>query len=273
MNVCVYRTTGAISSRRWRDERVAYDAGISSATAHPRYAVKVKRSLASLVLLSAVLVAAATQTPAEAANSPSPTALAASAVLNAKSELSVRVDSSATLGAKKISIVTDAARLYGVQKVTIRQSGAVNRVTAELIDNVIYVKGDASSLETFLNLSTTIATQLSNQWFYIKGTSAEYGEVAQGMTIASGMSEVAFQKDVISHGTKTIDGTKVTVLTGTSVPVSGPAYRETMDVSTSAKPLPVKVVQTFKGQTATFTFSKWNENFLLSAPDAKFQLT
>jgi hypothetical protein len=35
----------------------------------------------------------------------------------------------------------------------------------------------------------------------------------------------------------------------------------------------VKVVQTFKGQTATFTFSKWNENFLLSAPDAKFQLT
>jgi hypothetical protein len=233
----------------------------------------VNRLLVPLVLLGTVLAGTATQVPAQAANLRSPTALAASVVLNSKSELSVRVDSSATLGTKKISIVTDAGRLYGVQKVTIRQSGAVNKVTAELIDNVIYVKGDASALESFLNLSKATSTQLSNQWFYIKGTSAEYSAVAQGMTIASGMSEVAFQKNVTSLGTRSIDGTKVTELSGTSVPVSGPAYHETMYLSTSTKPLPVEVVQTFQGQTATITFSKWDENFYLSAPDAKFQLS
>jgi len=233
----------------------------------------VRRLLASLILLGTVLVATATQVPAQAASTSTPDGLATTVVLNAKSELSVRVDSSATVGAKKISIETDAGRLDGVQKITVRQTGATNTVTAELIDNVIYVKGDATILESYMGLSTATSARLSNHWFYIKATNAQYIEVAQGMTIASGMSEVTLQKKVTSLGTKYVDGAKVTVLAGTSVPDSGPAYRETMYVSTSTKPLPVKVVQTLKGETVTIRFSKWDENISLSAPDARFQLT
>jgi hypothetical protein len=218
-------------------------------------------------------VGIATDAPAQAANSRSPTGLAAIVILNAKSELSVRVDSSLTIGAKKISIVTEAGQLDGVQKITVRQSGSTHAVTAELIDNIIYVKGDATILETYMGLSKTTSTQFSNHWFYIKDGSAEYNAVAQSITIASGMSEVALQKNATSLGKKTIDGTKVTVLVGTSVPDSGPAYRETMYASTSKKPLPVEVVQTLKGETVTIRFSKWDNNFSLSAPDAKFQLT
>jgi len=159
-----------------------------------------------------------------------------------------------------------------VQKVTIRQSGAVNRVTAELIDNVIYVKGDAHHSRLLEPLHDNRNAAFESMVLH-QGTSAEYGEVAQGMTIASGMSEVAFQKVVTSHGTKTIDGTKVTVLQAPRCQSLVPRTAMNDGRQYIGEAAAVKVIQTFKGQTATFTFSKWNENFSLSAPDAKFQLT
>jgi hypothetical protein len=236
-------------------------------------ALEVRRVFTALSLLLSASVGIAANGTAGAANSEAPSALAATVILNAKSELAVRVTSSLTLGAKTISIVTNAARLYGEQKITIRQSGATNTVTAELIDNIIYVKGDAAILESLMGLSKSTATKFSKQWFYIKDGSAEYDEVAQGLTIASGISEVALQKRVTSPGTKVLDGAKVSVLVGSTVPGAGPTYRETMYASSLKKPLPVEVIQTLKGEATTIRFSKWDENFSITAPDAKFQLT
>jgi len=126
-------------------------------------------------------------------------------------------------------------------------------VTAELIDNVIYVKGDASSLETFLNLSTTIATQLSNQWFYIKGTSAEYGEVARHDHRVRNVGS-RLPKNVTSHGTKTIDGTKVTCLQAPRCSlwsrVPRDDGRQYIGEAAAGEGRP-----NVEGQTATFTFS------------------
>jgi hypothetical protein len=231
-----------------------------------------KRTLVSFIALGTFSAGIFAAVPAHAANVESPSGLASQVILNAKNELSVRVVSSETTGAQKISIVTDAGRLGGVQRVTLRRQGATSTGTAELIDNIIYVKGDTTFLEHFMDLPKATSDQLSNLWFYIKSGGAEYDQVAQGLTIASGMSEVALQKKVRSLGTKMVDRTKVTELVGLAPPV-GTANRETMFVSTSRRPLPVEVVQSESGRPVTITFSRWNENISLSAPDAKFQLT
>ena len=61
------------------------------------------------------------------------------------------------------------------------------------------------------------ANELAGQWFGIPKSSGYYAEVAQGLTLSTGIAEVTMTSTVKSAPNTTIDGTKVEVLKGMSV--------------------------------------------------------
>lgn len=195
-------------------------------------------------------------------------------IADALAQSSVRVTASASVSGQRVVQVTDAGRIDGRQSLTLTNEGYSNTILAELIAGHLYVKGDASILVSYLGLSKSVANQLKSQWFGIPKSSSYYTEVAQGLTIATGMAEVTMTKSVTAAASTTLAGVSVNVLKGTSVKSAlQPSYSESLYFSPGAKPLPVEVSQVVQGSLGTLKFSHWNERIALVAPKVKLQLT
>jgi hypothetical protein len=207
------------------------------------------------------------------ASAPDPYAQMKLVVADALSHSSVRVTATVNASGERISQVTDAGTAAGRQTIIVTKEGYRNAVVAELIAGQLYVKGDASILVTYLGLSRSVASQLANHWFAITKSSSYYGEVSQGLTIASGMAEVTMNKSVKAVAQVNLSGGNVNVLKGTSVKSAlEPSYVETMYCSIATKPLPVEVSQMVQGTLGVLHFSHWNEKIVLVAPKTTLEL-
>jgi hypothetical protein len=194
-------------------------------------------------------------------------------IADADAESSVRVSANATVSGQRVLQVTDAGRSDGRESLTLFQEGYGNTIIAELIAKKLYVKGDAAILVSYLGLSKSVANALKNQWFGIPKTSSYYTEVAQGLTIATGTSEITMTKSVTAASSVTLSGVKAHVLNGSSVKSANqPSYKETLFFSTGVNPLPIEVSQVVQGSVGTIKFSHWNEKFTFVAPKVKLQL-
>jgi hypothetical protein len=224
------------------------------------------------VLASAAIIASAS-TPSGAASKSTPYEQMKQVVADANAELSVRVTTTASMSGLQIVQVTDAGRHAGRQTVTLSQSCMSISVIAELIKGNLYVKGDASILTTYMGLSQANANELGGQWFGIPESSGYYAQVAQGLTISTGMSEVTMTSSVTIAPGVTLAGVKVDVLKGTSVKSAlEPSFKETLYFNTAKKPLPVEVTQSVQGSLGTILFGHWNEKIVLVAPKVTLHL-
>ena len=230
------------------------------------------RPLATLLVSASVLVAALAS-GASAAASTTPYEQMKTVVADADAEFSVRVTTTASMLGKRIVQVTDAGRSAGRQVATLFESGKSNTLVSELIAGNLYAKGDASILVTYLALSQANANELAGQWFGIPKSSGYYAEIAQGLTVATGMAEVSLTPSVTGSPATTIDGTKVDVLMGKSVKSAlEPSFKETMYFSIAKKPLPVEVTQSVLDSIGTIRFSDWDERIQLTAPKVTLHL-
>jgi hypothetical protein len=196
-----------------------------------------------------------------------------SIVADADAELSVRVTTTATASGMRVVQVTNAGRSAGRQTVTLSDGGKSNTLIAELVAGNLYVKGDNTILTTYLALSQTNANELAGQWFGIPKSSGYYAEVAEGLTISTGMAEVTMTSSVASSPEVTLAGTKVEVLKGSTVKSKlSPSFKETLYFSTASKPLPVEVTQSVQGSVGTIKFSHWNEKIDVVAPKITLHL-
>jgi hypothetical protein len=229
-----------------------------------------------LRLLSAVFVTTAilgATSITAGASSTTPYQQMRQVVADADAKLGVRVTTTASMSGMKIVQVTDAGRSTGRQTITLSQPGKSNTLLAELIKGALYVKGDDAILTAYLGLTQSSANELADQWFGIPKSSGYYAEVAQGLTISTGMAEVTMTPSVTSAPAAILDGVKVDVLKGTSVKSSlEPSFKETLYLSTAKKPLPVEVTQSVQGSLGTVTFSHWNEKIVLVAPKITLHL-
>jgi hypothetical protein len=240
-----------------------------------------------LSILATSAVFTATSIPSEAATALTPYAQMKQVIADANAELSVRVTTTALMSGVKIVQVTDAGRNEGRQTVAVVPTGTSNSaiaaqiagrvfkkgtapidaVTAELIAGNVYVMGDATMLTTYMGLTQSDANELAGQWFGIPQGSSFYANVAQGLTISSGMAEVTMTASVTSAPAS------VDVLKGTSVASAlQPSYKETLHFSAAKRPLPVEVTQSVKGASGTILFSHWNEKIYLAAPSVTLYL-
>lgn len=207
------------------------------------------------------------------ASTPSPYAQMKAVVADADAELSVRVTTTASMSGLRIVQVTDAGRSSGRQSVVLTDSGKGHTMVAELIHGALVVKGDGTMLTTYMGLSQATANKLANQWFGIPKSSAYYAQVAQGLTIATGMAEVTMTPSLSSEPSVTIVGVKVDVLKGKSVASSlEPSLNETLYFSVSKRPLPVEITQSVQGSLGKLVFSRWNEKIVLTPHAVSRQL-
>jgi hypothetical protein len=229
------------------------------------------RVLSALVLTATIL--GSMSVPSEAASKVTPYAQLRSVVADADAELSVRVTTTATASGMRVVQVTNAGRSVGRQTVTLTSGGKSNTLIAELVAGNLYVKGDNTILTTYLALSQTNANELAGQWFGIPKDSSYYAEVAEGLTISTGMAEVSMTSSVTSSPAVTLAGTKVDVLKGSTVKSKlEPSFKETLYFSTAVKPLPVEVTQSVQGSVGTIKFSHWNEKIDVVAPKITLHL-
>lgn len=207
-----------------------------------------------------------------ASGTPKPYAQMKTAIADADAELSVRATTTASMSGMRIVQVTDAGRSAGRQVVTLTDAGKSNTFVAELIAGSLYVKGDATMLTTYLGLSQANSNALAGQWFGIPKSSGYYAQVAQGLTVSTGMAEVTMTPS-LKESSATISGVKVNVLKGMSVKTSlEPSYKETFYFSTAKKPLPVEVTQRVSSSLGKILFSDWNEKITLVAPKVTLHL-
>jgi hypothetical protein len=229
-----------------------------------------KRLLCAFSVATAILMASSVPSWA---STPTPYAQMKAVFADANAELSVRVTTTAKESGMKIVQVTDAGRSAGRQTVTLSQPGKSNTMIAELIKGYLFVKGDTTMLTTYLGLSQANANELAGQWFGIPKSSGYYAEVAQGLTVSTGIAEVTMTRSVTRAAATTVAGVKVDVLKGRSVKSSlEPSFKETLYVSTAANPLPVEVTQSVQGSLGTVLFSHWNEKIDLTAPKVTLHL-
>jgi hypothetical protein len=194
-------------------------------------------------------------------------------IADANAETSMRYTVHLAGNGKSIVMVTDASRVGGRQVITLTVARKSNTVIVELIAGALYVKGDAAILSSYMGLSTATSKQLSNKWFSIPKSNADYATVSQAITISSTMTNVTMNKSVIAGASTTLAGVKVDVLKGKTVPSSlEPTYGETLYVSTSKTPLPVEATQTYQGSIVTLRFGHWDETIHLVVPNATLQL-
>jgi hypothetical protein len=226
-----------------------------------------------LSVLVTTAIVAAVSTPSGATSKSTPYELMRTVVTDANAELSVRVTTTASMSGMRIVQVTDAGRSAGRQTVTLSGAGKSNTVIAELIAGKLYVKGDATILTAYLGLSQATANELAGSWFGIPKSNGYYAQVAQGLTVSTGMAEVTMTTSVTSEPAVTLAGVKVNVLKGTSVKSAlEPSFREKLYFSTAKKPLPVEVTQSVQGSLGTILFSHWNEKIELVAPKVTGEL-
>ncbi|MGB8195433.1 MAG: hypothetical protein WCF25_00295 [Acidimicrobiales bacterium] len=223
-------------------------------------------------LAAIAITLGATSLPA-AASAPNAFAQMKLVVADANAQQSVRVTTTANQSGMKILEITDAGRSEGRQSIALTSGGKTNTLLSELIAGKLYVKGDAAILTSYLALTQGNANELAGQWFGIPKSSGYYAEIAQGLTLSTGMAEVTMTSTVKSEPNTTINGAKVEELKGMSVKSSLEAsFKETLYFTVSKKPLPVEVTQSVQGSVGTIVFSHWNEKVDLVAPKVTLHL-
>jgi hypothetical protein len=197
---------------------------------------------------------------ASAAASGSPAARLHAAIAQGERQRSVHYVSRSSTATTSVSMVGDAGRTSGIQRITYTKNGKSGHVTVLVVADTAYIRGDAFTLENYLGFSAAEAAQAAGKWLVLSHTEQGFAGVAAGVRLSSTLAELELRAPVTavqgSHGEVGFRGTHV---------YSGSRVGETVYARAAGSRLPVELVV---GGTdpAKLTFSRWNEALHLSAP-------
>jgi len=152
----------------------------------------------------------------------------------------------------------------GAQRVTIGFCGAKGNVEMRLVDDVVYVRGNPTGLESesTIYLTEAQARRYAGRWIAIPKGSQLYGVAADGLTLASIVHDVD-ARDYNLKIVRTPHATRVLGFDDGNPP--GPSV--TLSAQASGDPLPVAMTGTGCVECVyTGGFSKWNEPVHVHAP-------
>jgi hypothetical protein len=216
---------------------------------------------------SLLAILGATSAASGASSAPNPYAQMKAVFADANAEQTFRYTLTATMTGKRLVNVTDATHLGGRQTITLSVAGKSNTVVVELIAGNVYVKGDATILNSYMGFPKADAKRLANRWLEIPPSNPNFAGVSAGITITSALSEVTMTRSVTSHSAVRLHGELVDVLKGMSVKSAGnPSAAETLYFSSTNRPLPVEATEAYQGSVATIALGHWNETVVLVTP-------
>jgi hypothetical protein len=225
-------------------------------------------ALAGLLVVAGVL----TSMPGPAQASPSPSSLLRRALAAGEHEPSVHVATSSRVGSRSVSFSEDVAQKDGHQTITVTVQKAKGHGTVLLAGGTAYFKGDSFWLRQFVALPASVASKYAGDWIKVPRSNPAFSTVAEGVTVASSISELGLSSPLRLTKPTTVDGQAVVGIRGKSHGVGATLY-----VRKSGVPLPVsEVVAGSEGSTtvrASAVFSKWGETVKVSAPKHSVPVT
>jgi hypothetical protein len=204
---------------------------------------------------------------APAGNSAASIAAAALASLKAGRTVHVVITSSNTTGTTSYS--DDATAAGGQQIITI---DGVQHATILFIDNIGYLKANASALVGFIGVPAAQAPTLAGKWLSFSpgdtlGTTT-YSSLVAGITLSSVASEIGLSGPDTVAGPETVNGQSVLAITS-PVPASQKlpsSARITLYVTASGSRPVTEKLSGAGGQENEFSFSHWGESLHLTVP-------
>jgi hypothetical protein len=201
-----------------------------------------------------------------AAAAPTPVQLYTSSLAAARAQHSVHYVAATVFPGRAVTIVGDAARDRGIQRITVRQGAQTGHVTVIVVANVAYVRGDAPTLQSYMGFTAADATRYGGRWLSIRPSQARFKPVAEAVRLVSTIGELAMPPPFTATPPATVAGQRVKGVRATFTR-SGQKLVETLYVRASGSPLPVEqVAATTSGVGLSTTFSRWNEAVRVAAP-------
>jgi hypothetical protein len=202
---------------------------------------------------------------APAALAESPSAQMKASLAAADAQQSVHYVSRATGASFSVTMVGDAGRSSGIQRITYTKGGKSGHVTVMVVADTAYIRGDAFALQNYLGFTASAATEAKGKWISLAKTEPSYATVAAGVRLASTMSELRLKAPLSTLGSSQGGGRPVIGIRDKFL-VSGHRFTGTLYVSASGSPLPVEEKQTSSVEKFDVVLSHWNEKLTLSAP-------
>ncbi|HEY2353655.1 MAG TPA: hypothetical protein VGH79_01985 [Gaiellaceae bacterium] len=139
------------------------------------------------------------------------------------------------------------------------------KVREMLVDNTVYIKGNAAGLEDATDLSADQATPYEGQWISVPQDDELYPELSDGLTLRS------IVDDETPYGplklvTRTVNGKLFLVVRAR--PEDGRYFAASLAAPAKGKPLPARY-QERRGRHEWLlgSFTNWNEPITVTAPE------
>lgn len=230
--------------------------------------------LATLAALAGGLGASLSALPVVSAGATSPSASAlVKASLDAGSkQSSVHYVVHSAAGKQSVSLVADASQTKGNQSIVLRDGSKTGHVSGRLVNGSVYFEGDATGLTSYLGMPASLAPKYVDKWIVWTSSDPSYSSVAKNFQVATAIGQISLKAPMSIGRRATVNGTPSVNIVGTTSSLSakgkkGPA---TLAVSTSKTHLPVRFAgrgnQKAGKASGTVTFSKWNQDFSVTAP-------
>jgi hypothetical protein len=222
------------------------------------------------MLAASLIVGLVLNTSVVAASSGSPAALLAASLSAARAESSVHLVSTANVSGVLATTITTASLSDGSQTVTL--SGGPS-VSLELVNDVVYMKGNEAGLYFLQNLTKAAAAKEAGRWIAVPSSSSVFASFATGLTVATTFAAFEMSGTVVSVPGPIVDGVRLSGLRGMSKPYAGfAATPETLYVASTGPPLPVKATLGSGASTITTVFSAWGKATSVPIPPHVVQI-
>jgi hypothetical protein len=195
----------------------------------------------------------------------SPKSLRASIFNAARAERSVHYVTQTT-GNGSVTIVADAGRTSGIQRIRYANGGESGHVTVIVANDTAYLNGDEFTLHGFLGFAQAQAARYANVWIRVPHQSHLYATVADAVTLPSFLAEVYPKADLTSL-TRRVKGVTLVGVRGTTTH-QGVPFVEAIYTRPGGKPLPVVEVEATAGAAfrSSTALGRWNETLRISVP-------
>jgi hypothetical protein len=188
--------------------------------------------------------------------------------------------------------LTDAVKSGGLHAVEVRRLGnAVTNATEDVsntegtqtvsgtsgwkarilvVNHTAYLAGNAAGLRTYFGFPASVASKIGARWVSIQSSGPGYTEASYDATMASTIASITPNPGNLTEtGPTKIGGIPAIGIRGTgpSLNRAGTPSSITLYVSTSGRPLPLRVVLSdTKGDSKTVVLSGFGEHFTVHAP-------
>jgi hypothetical protein len=221
-----------------------------------------RSSLCPLLALLAAGTGAAAESPGvDAAESPS--RLASVALSDARASGSVHVSGTLTTDSGKVTLVADVGVGEG------RSKTELSYATIDVIQlgDVAYARSStAAGLVQFIGWKPRLAQRYAGRWVRYARASRAFASLTSESTLPAVLSALALHGALRASAPVNLGGQRASAITG-KLPPMAPFNQAVLDVTRSARPLPLREVQTGAGKLSEVTaLSDWGEHVALEAP-------